>query len=120
LALLSIIIEFTRGLDMDFVGIDSVVFGADDLPRARRSLQDRGFTKVTSAKAGMIYATGNGAQVIVRKAAGKGLPPRPRGGSQFREFVLGLRAQRELAAAKAVDAARARDAATEGTGMSPA
>jgi catechol 2,3-dioxygenase-like lactoylglutathione lyase family enzyme len=81
---------------MNFVGIESVLFATQDLTLARRLLRDWGLSKIRDTGTGVIFETGNGAQVVVRRDTAKGLPPPLSGGSKFRQFVLGVRSQREL------------------------
>jgi catechol 2,3-dioxygenase-like lactoylglutathione lyase family enzyme len=86
---------------MDFVGIDSVVFGAPDLKLARKLFTDWGLKKIADSAAGVVFETGGGGQVVVRPERAKSLRPRLDGGSQFRELVFGVATRGQLAAVAA-------------------
>ena len=101
---------------MAFVGIESVVFGAPDVGLARQLFRDWGLRKVRSGKAGAVFETAIGSQVVVRQQDSPLLPPRLSGGSNFREIVWGVSSRKhldELAAELARDRDVRRD--TDGT-----
>jgi catechol 2,3-dioxygenase-like lactoylglutathione lyase family enzyme len=81
---------------MDFVGIDQVVFGADDLVLARKFFTDWGLKKVKQSPTHLIFETGNSSQVVVRQARSEKLAPPLSADAQFREFVLGVASQRHF------------------------
>lgn len=81
---------------MDFVGIDSVLFGAEDLKVPRQLFADWGLRKVRDTRAGLTFATRIGSEILVRPATAPDLPARPAGGSQFREVIFGTSSQRHL------------------------
>lgn len=83
---------------MDFLGIDTVVFGATDLKLARRLFSDWGLKKVEDRPARLAFATRIGSEVVVRAADARDLPPPIHPASQFREVIFGVASPRELRA----------------------
>jgi len=81
---------------MDFLGIDAVVYGCDDLVAAKTFFKDWGLTKVREGKSGFACATGNGSQVIVQHQDTPGIAPKLSGGAQFREVIFGVKTQRDV------------------------
>jgi catechol 2,3-dioxygenase-like lactoylglutathione lyase family enzyme len=81
---------------MDFTGIDSVLFGADDLKVPRRLFSDWGLRKVRDRRSELAFATRIGSELVVRPASTRGLPPPMEGGSQFREVIFGVASERHL------------------------
>ena len=51
---------------MDYVGIDAVEFGAADMQEASRFFTGWGLKRIASTRAGMVFETGIGSQVVVR------------------------------------------------------
>lgn len=90
---------------MDFVGIDTVEFGATDMKLARRLFADWGLKKVEDKPARLAFETRIGSQVVVRPAEASG----------FREVVFGVASPRELAAL-AKELARDREVRTDPDG----
>jgi catechol 2,3-dioxygenase-like lactoylglutathione lyase family enzyme len=84
--------------DPRFIGIDSVIFGAPDLAAARKMFTDWGLKKTKDTKAGLVFATEIGADVVIRPSDAPGLPPKLSAGSEFREVVWGVSAPRHLEA----------------------
>ena len=84
--------------DPRFIGIDSVIFGAPDLAPPRKMFTDWGLRKVKDTKAGLVFATEIGADVVIRPSDAPGLPPKLSGGSEFREVVWGVSGPRHLEA----------------------
>ncbi len=81
---------------MDYAGIDSVVFGAQDLKLVRRLFGDWGLEKRSDTRSGLVFATRLGSEVVVRRDNAPGLPPRLEGGSQFREVIFGVSGRAQL------------------------
>ena len=81
---------------MDYTGIESVHFGSDDLTQSRRFFTDWGLKKTSHSAKLLRFQTGNGAEVVVRDASSALLAPPLSEGAQFREFVLGVKTQRDL------------------------
>jgi catechol 2,3-dioxygenase-like lactoylglutathione lyase family enzyme len=100
---------------MDFIGIDTVVFGAPDLKHARRFFADWGLKKIADSASGLVFETGIGSQIVVRPEGAKTLRPRLEGGSNFREVIFGVPSRKDLAAL-ANDLARDREVATDSDG----
>jgi len=82
---------------MAFVGIDAVVFGATDMAQARRMFLDWGLKKLEDNRAGLVFATELGGQVIVRPDGAPGLRPRISDTCQFREVIYGVSSKAHLA-----------------------
>lgn len=99
----------------DFIGIDSVVFGAPDLAVARKLFAEFGLRKIKDGKGGLVFATEIGSQVVIRPSDAKDLPPKLSGGSEFREVIWGVGTERKLAAL-ATDLARDREVRTDRDG----
>ena len=81
---------------MAFVGIESVVYGAPDMGLARRMFSDWGLNKLRDGRAGAMFETGIGSQVVVRPEDSPRLPLRMSGGSNFREIVWGVSSRKHL------------------------
>ena len=81
---------------MDYTGIESVHFGSADMAQSKRFFSDWGLTKVAASAKLLRFQTGNGAEVVVRDASSTLLAPPLSEGAQFREFVLGVKTQRDL------------------------
>jgi catechol 2,3-dioxygenase-like lactoylglutathione lyase family enzyme len=79
-----------------FAGIESVVFGADDLGSAKRLFADWGLKKKKDDKSGVTFATEIGSEVVIRPSASEDLPPRLSGGSEFREVIWGVTSKKHL------------------------
>src|SRR5262252_1786153 len=81
---------------MAFTGIDTVVFGADDLKIARKLFGDWGLRKLKDNASGLVFETGIGSQVVVRTEDARNLPARLSGGSNFREVIWGVATPMDL------------------------
>jgi catechol 2,3-dioxygenase-like lactoylglutathione lyase family enzyme len=81
---------------VDFVGIESVHYGTEDMKLARRLFTDWGVAKVSDSRGLLRFATGNGTRIEVREGASSKLAPRINPQSQFREFVLGAKSRRDI------------------------
>ena len=101
---------------MDFTGIESVHFGSADMALSRRFFSDWGLTKISHSAKLLSFQTGNGAEVVVRDQHSALLAPALSEGAQFREFVLGVKTQRELDRL-ANDLARDRSVTVDGDGV---
>ena len=101
---------------MTFMGIDTVVYTASDLARARRFLDDWGLRRVRTGKTGTVYATAVGSQIVVRPHDAKGLPPAPGPGVNFREVIWGVSSKTHLnAVAREISKDRAVTVDKDGT-----
>ena len=82
---------------MEFVGIESVVFGTSDLRAAGKFFSDWGLETVKNGRSEKIFATEIGSRIVVRSENSRGLAPplSPAGG--FREVIWGVKAKRDLA-----------------------
>lgn len=99
----------------DFVGIDAVVFGAHDLAMARKLFAEFGLRKIKDSKAGIVFATEIGSEVVIRPTDAKDLPAKLSGGSEFREVIWGVGSARKLDAL-ATELARDRKVKTDRDG----
>jgi len=89
---------------MALQGIDAVVFGVTDMAEARRFLDDWGVSRESVTADRLVYATRDGAEVIVRPADAPDLPPPIEPGNTVREVVWGAVNEDELA--KTIEAVR--------------
>ncbi|PXW97552.1 glyoxalase/bleomycin resistance protein/dioxygenase superfamily protein [Sphaerotilus hippei] len=86
---------------MNILGLDTLVFGVDDLAGARQYLLDYGLDEVSySADRGGVWAALDGTSITVRPADFPGLPPLPPGARTpcLRETVYGVADAATLAA----------------------
>lgn len=81
---------------MDYLGLERVIFGADDLDEPKRFFTDWGLRRLSATRARLSFATGNGSELQVWRDGSKGLAPRIAADSQFREFVLAVKSRRDL------------------------
>lgn len=81
---------------MAIVGLDSVIYGVDDLDTARRFWTDFGLAPVEDGPAGLAFATREKATVEVRPLDDPGLPPALAEGNTAREFVWGVESEEDL------------------------
>ncbi len=75
---------------MDIVGVDSAVFGVEDVDAARKFLSDYGMTEVEHGTTGATFETLDGTTAVLRRADAADLPTAPVGGSTARETVWGV------------------------------
>ena len=59
---------------MTYVGIDAVVYAADDVKLARRFFTDWGLKKIKATQSQTVFETAIGSQVILYPSASKRLP----------------------------------------------
>jgi catechol 2,3-dioxygenase-like lactoylglutathione lyase family enzyme len=80
---------------MNIVGLDSLIYGVDDVEAAVRFHRDWGLEVLESGDAGAVFALADGTSVVIRRADDAALPP-PRiiwahlGPSTVREVVWGV------------------------------
>lgn len=82
---------------MAFTGLNSVLFSAPDMKKARKFYTDWGLRKVSDSRAGAVFETQVGSQVIVRPLSAKGMPPPAAKGMNFREMIWGVSSKKHLA-----------------------
>jgi catechol 2,3-dioxygenase-like lactoylglutathione lyase family enzyme len=80
----------SRGSVSGFVGIDAVVFGAEDLALARRLFADFGLKKLKDTKSCLTFATEIGSEIVIHPSSAKDLPAKINAGSEFREVIWGV------------------------------
>ncbi|WP_416049126.1 VOC family protein [Cupriavidus basilensis] len=78
------------------LGIDEIVYGADDLDACRRFFADWGLTLVREDAAGLDFETLNGCRVLVRRTDDPALPAAMEDGPTLREVVWGVDTQAAL------------------------
>jgi catechol 2,3-dioxygenase-like lactoylglutathione lyase family enzyme len=81
---------------MDIVGVDSAVFGVEDLDAARKFCRDYGFKELEHGATGATFEALDGTGVVLRAAGDAGLPPVNVGGSTARETVWGVKTKEGL------------------------
>lgn len=82
---------------MAFSGIDAVVFGVENIPEARRFLQDWGVREISASATLLEFETQDGTQVLVKQHDDPSLPPAIEAGNTVREVVWGAASAAELA-----------------------
>ncbi len=75
---------------MGIVGVDSAVFGVEDVEAARRFCRDYGLLEVEHGAAGAAFEALDGTNVVLRRADDTSLPPAPVKGATGRETVWGV------------------------------
>lgn len=83
---------------MDIVGVDSVLFGVEDVEAARKFCRDYGLKEVEHGAGGGAFQAMDGSSVLLRPATDPSLPPVNVGGSTARETVWGVRDKASLEA----------------------
>lgn len=81
---------------MAIVGLDTVIFSAPDMQKAKAFFTDWGLRKVSDGKSGAVFATRIGSRVIVRPPGAKGLPPPAAPDMHFREMIWGVSSRKHL------------------------
>jgi len=81
---------------MTFIGIDSVVFAADDMKLARRFFTDWGLKKITATPGATVFETAIGSQVVLYPPGSRRPPPPAAPGLGFRETIWGVSSWRHL------------------------
>ncbi len=79
------------------VGIDKLVYGTSDMAMARKLFRDWGLAETSAGDEELVYACGNGNEVVVKPENAPELPPRFSDGSNFREVVWGVSTPAHLA-----------------------
>ncbi|RAM64178.1 glyoxalase [Herbaspirillum rubrisubalbicans] len=75
---------------MDVLGIDEIIYGADDLPTCRRFFLDWGMVLVQESATELVFESQNACRVIVRDSADPRLPAAIEEGPTLREVVWGV------------------------------
>ncbi len=81
---------------MTFVGIDAVVFAADDMNLARRFFTDWGLKKTKATATRTVFETAIGSEVVLYPPDSKHLPPAAVPGLGYRETIWGVSSWRHL------------------------
>lgn len=74
---------------MNITGIDSVIYGVEDIETGRRFWQDFGLSKLGESD-GLTFATAENSTIVLHPAGKSGLPPAPVAGSTVREVIWGV------------------------------
>jgi len=101
---------------MDFAGIDSVIYGVEDMATGRRYFTDWGLKKTSDTKSRVVFETEQGTRVILRPADAPDLPKAAEPGSTVREVVWGVKSKKHIAALQK-ELARDRDAIIDKDGV---
>src|SRR5262249_43835573 len=94
------------------LGIESVVYGVDDLPLCTRFWEDYGLAAVSRTEHESVFEVASGSRIIVRRRDDPSLVPAYFQGSGVRETVLGVdtsQALEELVARVSTDCTVTRD-----------
>ncbi|HEX3970426.1 MAG TPA: VOC family protein [Stellaceae bacterium] len=91
---------------MDITGVDSVVFGVEDLAAARRFLTEYGMTEIEHGATGASFEALDGSGVVLRQATDAALPGATVKGATARETIWGVR---DTAALEAIGAELSKD-----------
>jgi catechol 2,3-dioxygenase-like lactoylglutathione lyase family enzyme len=86
------------GCAMAIVGLDTAVFTAPDMKKAKAFLADWGLKKVRDGRKGAVFATRIGSEIVLRPDDYPGLPPAAQEGMHFREMIWGVSSRKHLAA----------------------
>ena len=81
---------------MTYVGIDAVVYAADDVKLARRFFTDWGLKKIKSNQSQTIFETAIGSQVVIYPSDSKRLPSPAAPGLGYRETIWGVSSSKHL------------------------
>ncbi len=81
---------------MTFVGIDTVVYAADDMKLARRFFTDWGLKKTAATKTRTVFETAIGSEIVLYPPESKHLPPPARKGLGYRETIWGVSSWKHL------------------------
>lgn len=91
---------------MTIVGLDTVIYGVEDMALGRRFFTDWGLAKTSANKRETVFETAQGTQVVLRPYDAPDLPPAVGSGPTAREIVWGMKTQRDL---DAIEKALGRD-----------
>ena len=81
---------------MTYVGIDSVVYAADDVKLARRFFTDWGLKKIKATETQTVFETAIGSQVVLYPSSSKRLPLPAAPGLGYRETIWGVSSSKHL------------------------
>jgi catechol 2,3-dioxygenase-like lactoylglutathione lyase family enzyme len=81
---------------MTIIGLDSVVYGVEDMAAGCRFFADWGLARTRSNRRETVFETAQGTQVVLRPANAAGLPAAVGKGSTAREIVWGVKTRRDL------------------------
>ncbi|MEI7738679.1 MAG: VOC family protein [Betaproteobacteria bacterium] len=85
-----------KEVQMDFLGIDRVVFGATDLGQANDFFTQWGLKRTRKTLKTLVFETGNGNQVVVKREDDRSLPAKMAAHQEFREVIFGLSKQSDF------------------------
>lgn len=78
---------------MDFLGIDRVIFGASNLIQANNFFNQWGLKRISKTREKLVFETGSGNQLIVKRNDDPSLRPKIAEHQEFREVIYGLSKQ---------------------------
>ena len=86
---------------MNIIGVDQLIYGANDLAASVQFMQDFGLTEVPGQAFGRYFETLDGTGILVAEADHAALPPKLPSMSQLRKMVYGVADQATLDAIQA-------------------
>lgn len=81
---------------MAITGLESVVFTAPNMTKAKEFFTDWGLKRTKNGKTGTEFQTAVGSRIVLKPKGTKNLPPAPAKGSNFREMVWGVSSKADL------------------------
>jgi len=75
---------------MNILGLESLVFGVEDMPAGRQYLLDYGLKECDASAAGATYEAADGTSVVLRHAGDSSLPPANAPSPNIRETIYGV------------------------------
>ncbi len=81
---------------MAIIGLDTAIFAAPDMGKARKFFTDWGLNRVSTSKSKTVFETEIGSQVILMPPGARNLPPAPVKGMNFREMIWGVSSKTHL------------------------
>ncbi len=81
---------------MKILGLESIVFGVDDMATACRFWDDFGLSRAAQDPDRVVFETREKETIVVRPSAAEGIPAAPVEGPTAREFIWGLKTQAEI------------------------
>ncbi len=100
---------------MNILGLESIVFGVEDMVTASRFWEDFGLTKASEGPDRIVFETQEKGTIVIRPKDADDLPAAPVEGSTAHEYIWGLKTQTEVDAIGA-ELATDRDVRTDNDG----
>jgi len=81
---------------MNIVGLDTLIFGVENIEECANYLKDYGLRPVNETSSGGRYEALDGTAVIIAKSGDESLPPKAENNSQLRKTVMGVADENSL------------------------